>query len=371
MDILTGPLNEAIIRAPNFESVTPEMVQAAVEAAREVLDYPPVVVIETPDADFATDSTRLYSIESQNAVCPAHSIPMAEISEFELDFGERLWAVFARSKLYVLDSSVNVALGAEDRWYEVASTQLPWYQSEEILCIKRIGGDLYFGTKSSGLFILPAAHAVNPDDITVDSWQRVNEPENKDLVEPSVSVIDICMWKTVDGDRVALLHEKGLSVYDGSDLQKISVPERSFTCMATDRNNELWVGSKVGLIKISPDYRVRQIHSADAGFFGDFITHIAAAPEDAKYPYIVAVSTTRVEDNGDMTPILYHPPNNPYRLRARLADTTSGAISLFDGKVWELWKRPGVNHMLFDQKFLWFTNNLRVMRIFIPVDSRL
>ena len=371
MEILTGPLNEAIILAENFESVTPAQIQAAVEAAREVLDYPPIVVIETPNGNFATDSTQLYSIESQNADCPAHSIPMARVDDFELDFGERLWAVFARSKLYVLDSSVNVALGAEDRWYEVASTQLPWYQNEEILCIRRIGADLYFGTKSCGAFILPGAHAVNPDDIRVESWHKVNEPENKDLVEPSVSVIDICIWKTVDGDRVALLHEKGLSVYDGSDLQKISVPERSFTCMATDRDNNLWVGSKAGLIKISPDYRVKQIHSASAGFLGDIITHIAAASENAKYPYIVAVSTARDEDNGDIVPTLYHPTSNPYRLRAKLADTSSGGISLFDGKTWELWKRPGVNCMLFDQKFLWFSNNVRIMRIFIPVDSRL
>ena len=374
MKTLCGPLNQLVIEAENFEDVTAEQIAETIEVASNTINYPPVIVIKTKAGLFDKEGRQLFSIASQNRPCPFHTIPSVEIVDFDVDFDERVWAVFDENRLFMLDSSVNAKQDFSDEWVEISEGQLPWAKYEEILCVKRIGSCMYFGTKSSGLYMLEKAHCLEPEDITSVSWKRIDMDTKEDDLTSPCSVKSVALWKTIHGNRVAILHEQSLSIFDGESLVKIPVPKRRYTCMAVDKFNRLWVGALSGLLYVEPDLKIKDILTAECGFKSDRITAIAAAPDDADYPFIIAVAYNKDFDpdgkfrNGDIPPALFCETGNPYRLRAKLAGNNTGAINLWDGKMWERFSRPGVSSLLFDQRYLWFTNNVRIMRLFLPVE---
>lgn len=111
-------------------------------------------------------------------------------------------------------------------------------------------------------------------------------------------------------------------------------------------------------------------------FFSDKVVTMAAAPDNAKYPYVIAVSVDSVarKDEGffrffrtaDTPPMLTSGPDSVYRLRLKNYPREA-QIMLFDNEKWEPLNYPGVNHMMFDASHLWTATSNRVMRIFTPV----
>lgn len=382
---LVGPLNQVIINADTLNNVTAGQIDAALAAASASAgvgsgSYPMHVVIRTPFGRFTADGAQLYSIRSQLVKAPLHPIVKGSITDYDLDFDERVWMIFERQNLAVLNSTtayvqIGMHWGAElgHEWIMLDSNQLPWAPEEQLLCVKKLGADIAVGTKSSGLFILARAHLLDPGAVQPGHWKRVEvDSENRELaVTPDI--ISCCNWKTENGTTVAMLQTDGLSIYDGQQVTRIGVPKRRYTCMVADRFNNLWLGSMRGLLYLSPDLKIHDVHGASIGLDSDKITSIAAAPDDALYPFIIAVAYDEgytLEQgffkSSDVAPSLYPGRNNPYRLRVVNAQAPASSVLLYDGKKWERIMRPGVHYLHFDQSNLWLATSRRIMRLFLP-----
>jgi hypothetical protein len=76
--------------------------------------------------------------------------------------------------------------------------------------------------------------------------------------------------------------------------------------MISDRMNNLWLGSENGLLCISPD--LEQKETLDGAFNSKHVVHMAAAPDNARYPYTLAVvvdGRAHLLQYSDPTPMLY------------------------------------------------------------------
>jgi ligand-binding sensor domain-containing protein len=183
-------------------------------------------------------------------------------------------------------------------------------------------------------------------------------------------------WRSAQGDVAAMLHKDGLSVFDGRSLRTVDVQKRNYTSMVADRNDNLWLGSLEGLSFLTPAGKLQTVFGREYRFNSEKIVTMAAAPDNAKYPYVLAVAVDEkaVADPGsfnffkssDPPPMLIPACNDPYRLQVVNADVSSSQIMLFDGEKWEPMFRPGVNKMMFDQTCLWLATSCRVMRLYLP-----
>ncbi len=245
------------------------------------------------------------------------------------------------------------------------------------MCVKKLGADIAIGTKSSGLYILARAHLLDPAAITPESWKRLEVgADNKELaVTPEI--ISCCNWETANGRVIAMMQEEGVSVYDGQQVVRIEVPKRRYTSMVADRHGNLWLGALSGLLYLTPDMKIKDIHIKSAGFDSNKITSVAAAPDDAKYPFIVAVACDEHYSNekgffksSDVPPAIYPRRDNPYRLRVVNPEIGGSCVMLFDGKKWERLSRPGVHYLHFDQSNLWLATSCRIMRLYLPVENQ-
>lgn len=382
MKTIAGPLNMLKIGVDSADNFCPEDHSGAIAAASGTLQYPPVIVLETSEGLFDQRGHKLRSVADQLIECPLHPIPSTDITDFDIDFNERCWVIFDDNYISILEStdysgglSFGITHGHE--WKDLQQTQVPWGMGTKLVCVRSIGGNIYVGTEKSGMFFLPTAHGHEVEDITADLWKQVETTdEEEDSPETSRKVNEIAYWKTNEGEVVALLHEQTLSIFDGRNLIKIPVPERRYTCMASDRRNNLWLGAMNGLLHIGPDMKIHDIILDSNNFESGRIVCMAAAPNDAKYPYLLAVAydklyQTDVPDSwksSDVPPLLKH-DENPYRLRVVNPRITGSRVVLWDGNRWEMLSRPGVLALLFDQRFLWTGTSNRVMRLYIPVEQ--
>lgn len=381
METIAGPLNMVRVQVENYEDFDPENHRAEIDNASAALAFPPVVVLETPNGLFDVRGKELRSIASQMKECPLHPIPSTNVSDFAIDFNERCWAIFAGSRISVLNStdysgglSFGVSHGHE--WVDISEVQVPWPKDENLVCIRQIGGNIYVGTDSSGMFFLPRAHSLEPEELTSESWRHVDTPEDENRPGTSLRIKEIVYWRTVDGEMIALLHEESLSIFDGRDLIPVPVPKRRYTCMVADRENQLWMGAMMGLLYISPDMKINDIIMQGMTFESPRIVTIAAAPEDAKYPFLIALSYDKFYNpdapghwkSSDVPPMLSH-DCNPYRLRVKNPEIDGSRVLLWTGSRWDKWSRPGVHGLMFDQRFLWTATSNRIMRLYLPVEQ--
>jgi hypothetical protein len=106
------------------------------------------------------------------------------------------------------------------------------------------------------------------------------------------------------------------------------------------------------------------------------IVTLAAAPEDAKYPFLIALSYDKFYNpdapghwkSSDVPPMLSH-DCNPYRLRVINPEIDGSRVLLWTGSRWDKWSRPGVHGLMFDQRFLWTATSNRIMRMYLPVEQ--
>lgn len=330
-------------------------------------------VIIKDDERFNAKGERLYSIASLYRDCPIHQIPSENVNDMVLDLSERPFVVFDDNRLACIDSPVNETVpDPEQSWWHVFSTdQLPWEQFDELSLIARVNSDLYVSGKNSGLFFLPMAHSFSPAAVKSSDWRQITLPQSEDRPEILARVIAISRWVNRDGEFIALLHPQGLSLYDGSNLQKVGVPERAYTSMIADRMNNLWLGSENGLLCISPD--LEQKETLDGAFNSKHVVHMAAAPDNARYPYTIAVvvdGRAHLLQYSDPTPMLRSNEKSDSKHRLSLVNTEvfgGGQILLYDGQKWEALPRPGVLSLSFDQSYLWVSTACRVIRLFLPV----
>lgn len=390
---LVGPANQALIAANSLSEVTPEQISQALAAAASssaetsglaTQPYPIHPVIDTPNGRFTPNGKQLYTIRSQLNLAPLHPIVKGKITDYDLDFDERVWMIFDASNLAVLNSTtayfqVGMHWGAElgHEWVQLDYSQQPWPKDEKLLCVQKIGADIAVGTKASGLYILARAHLLDPAAITPESWKRVEVGAENQELAATPEIVSCCTWKTSTGRMIAMMQEEGVSVYDGQQVVRIDVPKRRYTSMAADRNGNLWLGSMSGLLYLTPDMKIRDIHMKDAGFDSNKVTSIAAAPDDAKYPFIIAVACDEKfsTDQGffkssDVPPALYPGRKNPYRLRVVNPQIGGSCVMLYDGKAWERLSRPGVHYLHFDQLNLWLATSCRIMRLYLPVENQ-
>lgn len=381
MKTLVGPLNQVLVDVPTFADFDQESAAEIIRQASATLCFPPQIVLKTSEGLCDTSGNKLYSIAEQLVECPMHPIPSTDITDFDIDLKERCWVIFDGSYITILDSlnqsgglTFGVSHGHE--WLDVSSEQVPWPKEEKLLCVRKIGGDIYVGTEGSGMYLLPAAHSLEPDQITWDMWKHADETEDPNRAEITRTVKEIAFWKTDEGPVAALMHKNGLSIFDGKDLIAMPVPDRKYTCMVTDRLNQLWLGSIDGLLYLSPDSKIHEIAMDPLYFESAKILSIAAAPDDAKYPFILAVAYDKWWDpdldfwkTSDVPPGIFPDRNNPYRMHVVNPDIGGSRIVLWNGKTWEVLKRPGVHHLMFDQKYLWTATSNRIMRLFMPVET--
>jgi ligand-binding sensor domain-containing protein len=380
MKTICGPLNMVHLSVNNVSDIG-QAHQEALNASYS-LQYPPVFVFEDENGSLYDDRGKiLRSVADRSFQIPLHSILSTEIGDFDLDLNERVWIVFEKNGISVLDPTSQYLGGlvyGRDRageWHHTDSSQLPWSRDEEVLCIKRIGADLYVGTRESGVFILPAAHTKNVAELNWQDWQQLKITDEASGLDESYEVRAIEFWENDEGKFSVFMHEEGLSLFDGKQLVKIAVPKRSYTCIKADRTGRLWAGSLQGLLYIEPNFQIVERLNSKTFLDSDRVTHIAAAPDDAKYPWIIAVACDKQYSpdkagfiSSDVPPFLTHPDDNPYILKVKNPSIQGSSVALYDGKQWERLSRPGVHHMMFDQKFLWLATSCRIMRLYMPVE---
>jgi|GEM_PF-1071560 len=322
---------------------------------------------------------QLYSVASLMQECPLHAIPSESVNDMAIDLLERIWVVMDNNRLVCLDTppGETVPDPANNNWFEFADERLPWQKFDDLLCIERIGSAIYVSAKDSGVYYLPDAHTATLKDLRPSDWRRIEFPADSKEFDQFKHVVAIQYWQTDKGTVTALLFEKSMATFDGSRLTFHSVPERTYTCMVQDREHNLWVGSLQGLSYFTPAGKFKDIHGRMHGFESESVVGLAAAPDDAKYPYTVAVA---IDDaargdssavykffrSSDLMPILRQGSDSAYRLRVLNVSTASSKIMLYDGKEWELLPRSGVRSMMFDQDFLWLATSARVMRLYMP-----
>jgi hypothetical protein len=380
---LVGPLNQLLLEGPSPGAMN-EAVTQQLEAASGTLAYPPVPVFSQGNSFFDIRGHQLYSIDSLSHYSPLHPIPGLPITDLAVDAGERCWAVIGQTTLVCLDEPASVVPESSTRfdasgnhWYTFAQGQLPWPAGEKILCVRRVGVDLYFGTRESGLFILPRAHLYSAESIPVDAWIPLNPGNTPEAPDRPVGVIDCMYWRAGGDSPVALLHQEGLSVYDGKVTQ-ISVPKRTYTCMTVDRTGTLWLGSLQGLLKVTPDRKVISIPGKMSGFHSDRIVALSAAPDEAKYPFLIAMANDHTATLKDgviestcRLPQYQVDPQNPYRLSFGEPDIMDAQLGLWDGKQWDFFKYPGIRDLLFEEMYLWSATSWRVNRYFVPTIAQI
>lgn len=325
------------------------------------------------------DGKQLRAVASLMRECPLHPIPSLAINDFVLDLSDRVWMIYDDNRLACLDSQPGntVPDPANNDWYEFPAEVLPWEKFDDLLCIQRIGSSLYVSSEKSGVYFLPIAHTVVLSDLRSSDWRRIQFPQATFENDLFKNIIAVEHWKTESGPVVALLSKKGLATFDGNRLDFIDVPERNYTCMVQDRHRNLWLGSLQGLSYLTPAGKLKDIHGKANFFYSEKVTSMAAAPDDAKYPYIIAVAVDEFAQTGkgprkiygssDPPPSLVRGRFGHYSLKVLNAQVDSSQIMLYDGKKWEPMFRPGVRAMMFDQEFLWITTSCRVVRLHIPV----
>ena len=330
-------------------------------------------VIIKDDERFNAAGERLVTVASLYLDCPVHQIPSENVKDMVLDLSERPFVIFDDNRLACLDSPVNETVpDPKQNWWHVFSPdQLPWEQFDELYLIARVNSDLYVSGEKSGLFFLPMAHSFAAATVKSSDWRRITLPQAEDRPEMFVRVISISRWVNKDGEFVALLHPNGLSLYDGESLKKVGIAERAYTSMVADRLNNLWVGSKNGLLCISPD--LEQKETLDGSFNSKHVVHMSAAPDNARYPYTLAVvvdGRAHLLQYSDPPPMLYVNKKSDSRHRLSVGNSEvfgGGQILLYDGQKWEALPRPGVLSLHFDQSYLWVSTTCRVIRLFMPV----
>ncbi|MFZ2959012.1 MAG: hypothetical protein WA705_19160 [Candidatus Ozemobacteraceae bacterium] len=376
---LAGPLNQLTLAGPSPGRMTAEVI-SQVAAASGTLRYPAVLVFE--DGENRTDvrGHPLFTVDSLCIPCPSHPVPGLPVTDFAVDAGERCWAVIGQTTLVCLDEPTSVVPESNTRfdsagnhWYTFSADQLPWPVGEKIRCIRRVGVDLYFGTERAGLFILRRAHIFSADSIAADTWVAINPGNTADDPAQQVTVIDCALWRSGSDSVVALLNQEGLSLYDGSKITVLPVPKRAYTCIGADRTGTLWLGSFQGLLKVTPDRKVESIPGKSAGFYSDRIVSISASPDEAKYPFLIAVALddsstflSGILENTCRTPFVGKDGANPYRLKFTEPDIHDAQMLLYDGKQWDAFKYPGIRHLLFEEMYLWSATAFRVNRYYVP-----
>jgi hypothetical protein len=322
---------------------------------------------------------QLFTVASLMQECPLHAIPSEDINDLALDLAERVWVIFDNNQLACLDNRPGeiVPDPKNNDWHEFAEEQLPWQKHDDLLCVQRVGSSIYVSAKDSGVYYLPAAHGATLKDLRPSDWLRIEFPRGSAEIDQFKRVIAIQYWESAEGSVAALLFDKGLATFEGSKLTFIAVPERNYTCMVQDRNHNLWLGSFQGLSYLTPDGKINEINGRMNDFNSERVVAIAAAPDDAKYPYTVAVAVDeyakensigvrKTYRSSDPPPSLARGSDSAYRLRVMNASVAASQIMLYDGKKWEPMFRPGVRAMMFDQEFLWLATSCRVMRLYMP-----
>ncbi|NLI79230.1 MAG: hypothetical protein GX442_22645 [Candidatus Riflebacteria bacterium] len=376
---LVGPLNQLLIDGPSPGTLTAE-VRQQLEAASGTLSYPPVPVFRDGDRRQDIRGHDLFSIDSLSPQCPLHPLPGLPVTDLAIDAGERCWAIIDGKALACLDEPASVVPDSSSRfdpsgnhWHTLTAGQVPWPSGAVLRCVRRVGVDLYVGTQKDGLFILPRAHLLPAADLTTEPWVTVAPSGTPDDPHQAVGVIDCTPWRRAGGTVVALLHREGLSVYDGGKIVPVAVPKRVYTVLCEDRTGTLWLGSLSGLLRITSAGRVEQIVGREVGLNSDRITAIAAAPDDAKYPFLIALACdeTARERQGiiETTVRKAHVAGsaaNPYVIRFIDPSVTDSQLVLFDGKKWDPFVYAGIRDIHFDEMYLWTTDSWRVKRYFIP-----
>ncbi len=336
-------------------------------------------IVSIGDSMYDARGHQLYTVASLMQECPLHPIPSEDVNDLAIDLAERIWVILDNNRLACLDSRVGETVPDPNNndWHEFADAQLPWEKFDDLLCVQRVGSAIYVSAKDSGVYYLPSAHSAALKDLRPSDWQRIEFPADSKEIDQFKRVIAIEYWKTSEGAVAALLFAKGLATFDGSKLSFIAVPERNYTCMVQDRYYNLWLGSFQGLSYLTPDGKINEIHGRMNDFNSEKVVAIAAAPDDAKYPYTIAVSVDeyakeqgpgvrKLYRSSDPPPSLAGGPDSRYRLRVMNADVSISQVMLYDGEKWEPMFRPGVRALMFDQQFLWISTSCRLMRLYMP-----
>jgi hypothetical protein len=381
MKTLVGPLNQVIIDVDSVSDFDARHYEEEIGQASETLEYPPVIVLRTSEGLFDAEGKKLYSIAEQMIECPLHPIPSEDITDFDLDFNDRCWVIFENSRISVLNStdySSGISFGVTHghEWADIGIGQVPWPKEEELTCVRRVGANICVGTAGSGMYMLPSAHSLEVDEITAEMWRNIAATDDDNQAESTFYIKEIAHWDTVEGSMIALLHRETLSVFDGKNLIKVPVPKRNYTCMVADRRDQLWLGAFSGLLYVDSGFKIHDIMLYGTKFESPRMVALAAAPDDAKYPYLIAVSydkqfmpDVKFWKSSDTPPGLFPDRRNPYRLHVKNPEIDGSRVLLWDGVDWEKMSRPGVNALMFDQLYLWTATSNRIMRIYVPVDQ--
>ena len=377
---VAGPKNMLLVEG-GPGSLDEEALAARLQTAPETLGWPPVVIYQAGEQCFDARGKEVFRLDTLLVDCPMHPIPNENVTDIAIDLGERCWAIFDDRDLAVLDEPGSVVpesgsnyQPSSDHWIVLGDHQTPWPSGEPLLCIERIGADLFVGTERSGLFILSQAHALDGNDISASSWRNVAMEMKADDAGGDCSVKACRLWHTGERTYVCLLHTDGLSLFDGDGLTTLPVPKRTYTCLAADRRGTLWVGSLQGLLTVTPDKKVHEFNELANGFLSDRIVAMSAAPPDAQYPFLLAGAWDKMAKSdgkhftsSDVPPYLTHTADNPHKLRVVNTSITGSQLLLFDGTVWESYQYAGIRTILFEEMFLWLGTSCRVFRFYLPV----
>ena len=267
--------------------------------------------------------------------------------------------------------------------WEFILEDAPWPSGTALTTLWLDRGKLYVGTHGRGFYLLINPEAVNRLATPFD-WQHYGDKEGL----PFNVVTGFARWNSAGTDYLALLHPRSVSTWDGKTFGIVEMGGlEKYTCIAADQIGNLWVGSKAGLFRITPEGSRKEYTSFNSDFESNNITAIAVPPMNSSRicgVWVACDDEAEMADDGRIWDGLDEPPmairqplsqseqtnyagnNNAYPVnKIKLVEQAidGGSLHFFNGTVWEKWSYAGVNCIMVENDYIWLSSNLRIRRI--------
>ncbi len=303
----------------------------------------------------------------------AFPIPSQNISSFCIDRStDCLWLIFDNLNLYrmrmqrqldrLTKSMVQVPV------WENLLKNVPWNEGERLNHVWYGAGKIFVGS-SNGMYILD-----NPQNFTIETepfaWQHYGLKQGLPINE----VRGFAFWKREDGKILTILHNQGISTWDGAFFSKIDLGGDG-TCIESGSGDDLWVGTTAGLYRLDGVGNIFTYNRNNAHFESNNITAIGVLPGDGNSSgvWVACDAFVKFSENGpgldgsDMLPDLVPRGNGTFAVIDKILPSDiryhSTSLHYFDGRTWEKWRIAGVRDLLIDRDYFWAATNVRVRRI--------
>ena len=201
-------------------------------------------------------------------------------------------------------------------------------------------------------------------------WQHYGVFEGLSIPE----VRGFAWWHAQKGKVLAIMHNQGISTWDGKDFTRIETAGNN-TCIKSGSDGNLWIGTTKGLNRIDPTGEMFLYTTVNAHFMSDVITAIGVVPGENN-SIGVWVACDGFVKYGEKGQSLDGSDKMPHIVRRKDGITVtyddystsdirfqSTSLHYYDGLTWEKWRVAGIRDLFIDRHYIWATTNVRVRRM--------